>query len=536
MNIADHIPDDPENYEADAIVVGTGMGGATLGYELSRLGKRVLFVEKGKFLQNTALFHTPPEKGCSEEEIRLLKGRWPDRLKGKTSFGPVEFYGPVGCGTGGSTLLYGAQLERFHAMDFRPKQYFENVKDSSLPEQWPISYNDLLPYYRRAEAHLKVCGTQDPLNPDPKAPLLEAPALSERDEFIFSSMRQSGLNPYRSHVGYHNVKGCWECLDQCLKGCKSDAGTRFLLPAIIEHHAQILPECEVLGLETNGRSVKYIHAVKDGQKIKLKARIVVLAAGAFATPTLLLRSYSSNWLAGLANGSGLVGRNLMLHTSDFLMVDQKENRDATGPVKSITLNDFYTHNGQKLGALQSVGLRAVPPIILSYLRYLEEKDPSWLRRRTTSFLPKISELASKHFQRSSAFSTIVEDLPYRHNGIELDTNSPNGFRFHYTYTKELGNRNKQLLRSISKSLAPNLSVSVVTGSKNNINFGHVCGTCKFGNDPETSVLNAQNRAHEVDNLFVVDASFFPSSAGTNPSLTIAANALRVGEIINEQLN
>jgi choline dehydrogenase-like flavoprotein len=123
-----------------------------------------------------------------------------------------------------------------------------------------------------------------------------------------------------------------------------------------------------------------------------------------------------------------------------------------------------------------------------------------------------------------------------HNRIELDSDSADGFRLHYLYSKELRKRNRQLLNLISRRLSPYLSTTIVTGTKNNINFGHACGTCRFGNDPKSSVLNADNKAHELDNLYIVDASFFPTSSGTNPSLTIAANAIRVGEIIDQKLN
>ncbi|WP_298510415.1 GMC family oxidoreductase [uncultured Kordia sp.] len=536
MNVETYAPKNPEKEYWDVIVIGTGMGGATMGYELSQLGKRVLFVEKGKHVQAVHFVNGEIPAGIDETQARLIKGRWPHKLEGETSFGKTNFFGPVGCGTGGSTILYGAQLERFQPADFTPKKYFKNIGDSTIPDKWPINYNDFIPYYRKAEAHMKICGTQDRLNPDAEAPLLKAPALSERDEFIFSSMQNAGLHPYRSHVGYHNSDKCWECLDLCFRGCKSDAGTRSLLPALFEYNAKILTECEVVRLEADAKSVQNIHAIKDGKTLKLQAKIVVLAAGAYATPSILLSSTSDDWKHGLANGSGMVGRNLMLHTSDFIMVNQKKKRDATGPIKSITMNDFYIHNGEKLGTFQSVGLKAIPPIILSYLRYVEEKDPSWFRRKTSFLLPKISKIASKYFHKSAAFSTIVEDLPYLHNRVELDPNTANGFRIHYTYSKELKQRTKKLRKLIAKSLSPNLKTTVVTGTKNNINFGHVCGTCRFGNDPKTSVLNADNRAHEVDNLYIVDASFFPSSSGTNPSLTIAANAIRVSEIINKQLD
>jgi choline dehydrogenase-like flavoprotein len=133
------------------------------------------------------------------------------------------------------------------------------------------------------------------------------------------------------------------------------------------------------------------------------------------------------------------------------------------------------------------------------------------------------------------FVTIVEDLPYPDNRVIPDPTTPNGMRFEYRYAPELWQRNRRFRRRIAAALSPRHRVTVVTGGRNNINYGHVCGTCRFGDDGATSVLDASNRAHDLDNLYVVDASFLPSSGGTNPSLTVAANALRVGRIIDERL-
>lgn len=535
MQIKDYIPEDPEREEWDVVVIGTGMGGSTAGFELARLGRRVLFLEKGKFLQGDPRSRQAPCGGCSQQEARLLNGRWPLPLKGCTSFGEVEFFAPIGCGTGGSTVLYNAQLERLSRSDFHPRNNFPDVRDANLPEEWPISYEQLVPFYRRAEEYFQVCGTEDPLNPDREAKLREPPPLSERDQFLFDSFTELGLHPYRPHVGYHLNAHCFECLDLCLKNCKSDAGNRFLVPALAQHGASLLPLCEVEELIADRRSVRAVRAIWQGRQIRLKAKVVVLAAGAFMTPLLLLASRSPEWPAGLANSCGAVGRNLMLHTSDLLLIDQNQERCSAGPTKSLALNDFYYDHGMKLGTLQSVGLPLLAPFILAYLRYMEEKDPRGWRRRARGHLPKVAELATHRFRWASLLSTIVEDLPYQENRVLLDPAAPNGRRFEYTYPQELEQRNRHFRQQIARRLAPRLKTRVVTWGKNNINYGHVCGTCRFGNDSETSVLDQTNRAHELDNLYVVDASFFPSSGGTNPSLTIAANALRVGEIIHQKL-
>jgi choline dehydrogenase-like flavoprotein len=149
--------------------------------------------------------------------------------------------------------------------------------------------------------------------------------------------------------------------------------------------------------------------------------------------------------------------------------------------------------------------------------------------------PQLAEAAARRFRRATLFSTIVEDLPYAENRVIPDPNAPNGRRFEYTYARELDERNRHFRRQLIRRLAPRHRIRFVTGGGNNLNYGHVCGTCRFGDDPATSVLDRTNRAHDLDNLYVVDASFFPSSGGTNPSLTIAANALRVGEVIDRRL-
>ena len=538
MAAVNHIPEDPERDDWDVIVIGTGMGGSTAGYELARLGRRVLFLEKGKFLHGGPdALGAPLPEADPEVETRLRAGRWPIPLQGKTTFGEIEFIAPWGCGTGGSTSIYGAQLERFTAADFTPRGHFPDIRDANVPEQWPISHGDLVPYYRLAEALYRVRGTQDPLNPDPKAVLREPPPLSERDQVFFDSFRAQGLNPYRSHVGFDYGQGCRECLDFCSRGCKSDAGLVCLLPALRTHRASILTECEVLELLANGSRVNAVRAKLKGKEIIVRAKAVVLAAGALMTPILLLNSRSSNWPEGLANRSRQVGRNLMLHTSDYLAIDPRKLYSAEGPSRTLALNDFYVDQGTKLGTLQSLGFPIAfnPSFILSYLRFVEEKQPSWWRKLVRPLLPLVAQIAPRVLRRASVFATIVEDLPYQDNRVVPDPTTRNGMRFEYRYTGELRERNRLFRRRVARRLSPRHRVSVITGGTNNINYGHVCGTCRFGSDPKTSVLDGTNRAHDLDNLYVVDASFFPSSGGTNPSLTVAANALRVGAVIDDRL-
>lgn len=529
------IPSEPERDLWDVIVVGAGMGGGAVGHELARMGRSVLFVERGQLLHGPharAGWDKPPK---SLREGLMRSGRWPDRLKGRASFGDLDFMGPMGCGTGGSTGLYSAQLERFRASDFAPRAWYPNAANANLPEAWPVDLAEMVPFYRRVEALFGVSGSPDPLEPDLEAPLRTPAPMSDRDRSLFESFEDLGLHPYRSHVGLADIPGCRDCDEICISGCKSDAGNRFVAPALKRYGARILPECEAVGFEADGRRVVGVVVDRSGERKTLKARMFVLAAGAWMTPALLLRSRSSEHPDGLANGSGMVGRNLMLHATDLVAVDPGEWRSSDGPRKGLTLNDFYDDEGFKLGSFQAVGRRLEAPIIESLLMAAADRDPVRWRRKTPGFAKRAARMAARDLRGATLMATIMEDLPYVENRVVLDGASPGGFRFEYRYPTELADRANRFRRRLTEVLSPRMRVHVVPLGDDNLNYGHVCGTCRFGEDPSSSVLDPSNRAHQLDNLYVVDASFFPSSGAINPSLTVAANGLRVGGLIHERL-
>jgi len=536
------------------------MGGAATGYGLAKLGRRVLFIEKGLFFHGK--FHVQEDGSATLDEnvlaqladttnerpeARLGIGRWPLRLQGKTSFGEHEFFAALGCGSGGTTSLYAAALERLFPADFRPRANFPEVNDSTLPEKWPITYEDLRPYYTQAEELFRVRGTRDPLGQGGEPILREPPGLSPRDQHFFESFGRLGLHPYRVHVGYEFVDGCAECAARlCPRGCKNDSGRICLLPALERYGASILPECEVLKLEAGKSEVREIRCRRNGEELSIRAKMVVLAAGAFMTPILLLNSKSDAWPDGLANRSGLVGRNLMFHASDIIVVTPRKRLSNVGPQKSLALNDFYYSEGEKLGTFQTMGMAVTPGQIMQYMRDVAERDPTWWKklasprpvwwRKLSSPVIRLIALAAYYlfnFKNAAMWASIIEDLPYYDNRVIPDPQAQNGMRFEYRYTGELKTRTLSFRRRLATALDPHRMI--VLSGENNINNGHVCGTCRFGEDPETSVLDKNNRAHDLANLYVVDASFFPSSGGTNPSLTIAANALRVAEAIHKQL-
>lgn len=548
-------PEDPEGTEWDVVVVGTGMGGSTIGYALAGRGYRVLFVEKGRLLQAHAAgadaLPALRQGGLSSDpgeatQERLERGHWPLRIEGNTNFGRLEFFAPLGCGTGGTTSLFGAALERFRPIDFEPRASFTSAKDSTLPERWPISYDELRPYYERAELLFRVRGSADPLAPDQPA-LRQPPPLSERDQHFLDSFARLGLHPYRIHVGCEYRPGCTECGGEvCPKACKSDAAQVCLLPALQERGARLLTECEVVGIDAGPSMVQALRCSRGGRSLRIGGKVIILAAGAYMTPTLLLKSASSTWPDGVGNRSGLVGRNLMVHVADYIALTPLERLSSVGPQRSLALNDFYEAQGEKLGSFQAVGMQISPGQVMQYIRYVAERDPRWWAflarprpywwRKVSSPVIRLIALVMYHafnFKNAAIWGQVVEDLPYYDNRIVVDPKAKNGFRFEYRYTDELKARVLSFRRRLAKAIAPHRAI--VLSGENNLNFGHVCGTCRFGDDPSSSVLNRDNRSHDIDNLYVVDASFFPSSGGTNPSLTIAANALRVADVIDRQL-
>ena len=290
----------------------------------------------------------------------------------------------------------------------------------------------------------------------------------------------------------------------------------------------------MLTLEADANRVRSIRAQYRGERIDIHARIVVVAAGAFHSPQILLRSRNASWPNGLGNRSDQVGRNLMFHIGEHfaLWAPRRFNRNGRQK-KSISVRDFYVVDGRRLGYVQSVGVDAGRGNVAVFLKDI-------LRRRglrherllsLLAWLP--SRVASRALGEASIFASLTEDDPNPENRIVLDPEQPDGAAFIYNITDDLRERADALREAFSRHIRPwRLDAP---DSHNRMNYGHPCGTCCFGNDPATSVLNRDNRAHDVENLYVVDASFMPRSGAVNPSLTIAANALRSAAPIRRSL-
>jgi choline dehydrogenase-like flavoprotein len=510
-------PIDAASRHWDVIIIGTGVGGATVGRSLALEGLSVLFLEKGGHIGPTEA-----NNSAVTPESRMASGWWPYPVSHRQTNGDcTRFYAPVGCALGGTSIHYAAALERMASSDF---DGLHTQNSSTAP--WPVSFSEFVPYYEAAENLYGIRG---------ESKHIAEQRMSEWDRALMEQMRKNGLSPDPLRVAMRYDEQCKECVGKvCPRHCKYDARVACLEQALRQSGCHLLEHCDVRTLETDKECVRVVRAFHRGRELELRGRIVVLSAGAMHTPQILLRSRNQFWPQGLANSSDQVGRNLMFHTNDIfaLWAPRRFARQARQR-KSISVRDFYVHNGQRLGYIQSMGLDAGRGEIAIYVKDL-------LRQRGVSneLLLSLLARAPSHigaimFGTAGIFAAMTEDDPNPNNRIILDPQEPDGASFFYALTDDVRRRADALRLAFSRSVRPWRMLRI--SRKLDMNYGHPCGTCRFGYERASSVLDRDCRTHDVRNLYVVDASFMPRSGAINPSLTIAANALRVAPQIAAQL-
>jgi choline dehydrogenase-like flavoprotein len=501
----------------DAAIIGSGIGGATLGHELASRGLSVAILEKGRRIAAA----TDPSEAVTVE-ARLQSGLWPHPISQRKAENRCErFFAPLGCAVGGSSIYYAAALERMESSDFQALHTTHRVV-----ADWPVSFAEFSRFYDAAEGLYRIR----------RAPLDEVrDRLSEWDLAFIETMRRNGLHPELLNVAIRYDAECQECIGKiCPRGCKADAVSACLDGALSAPACRIFEDCDVLALDADGTRVRRIKVRHHGQELEVRARVVVLAAGALHSPQILLRSRSAAWPHGLANSSDQVGRNLMFHTSDHFAVWAPHRIDRRcRQKKSISVRDFYLQQGERLGYIQSVGLEVGAGTVALVLKNL-------LRRRGVhnelllKLLVKLpSHAVAALLGAAGVFAAMTEDDPLPENRVVLDSGEPDGASFRYVVTADLRRRADALFERFSRYVRPWRCARL--SAELDMNYGHPCGTCRFGNDPRTSVLDRNCRSHDLENLYVVDASFMPRSGAVNPSLTIAANAIRVAPSIAAQL-
>jgi choline dehydrogenase-like flavoprotein len=522
------------NNHYDLIIIGTGAGGGTLAYRLAQSGQKILILERGSFL--------PREKDNWNTKVAFNSDRyhhpeiWYD--KQGNQFHPGMVYA-----IGGNTKVYGAALFRLREKDFAAYQHQDGISPA-----WPLKYKDFEPYYTQAEQLYQVHGKHGENPNDPfRSQDFPYPAVSHepRIQEISDTLKAKGLHPYHTPVGIRlneaqrYLSQCIRCNTcdgyPCLVQAKSDAEVTAVRPIIGQENVTLLTEAKVLKLHTSpsGREITSIEVElsdpESGQRQvqQFSGDIVAIACGAINSAVLLLRSANDKHPHGLANSSGMVGRNLMKHVlGSVIGVSKKPN--PTAFQKTLSIDDFYW--GEEgypypLGQIQTLG----------------KVNKEGLESNAAAYAPLTPEQVATH---SIDWWLTVEDLPDPKNQIRVD-----GDKIILDYTENnseaydrLEKRWIEILQSIEcgQAILPNCSYFVgagktYTGRLPLEGVGHQMGTCRFGEDPQTSVLDLDCRTHDLDNLYIVDGSFFCSSGAVNPTLTIIANALRVGDRLLERM-
>lgn len=491
----------------DLAIIGTGAGGGTLAHALAASGARIALLERGDFLPREPE-NWDPDAVFDHKRYRPDE-RWEDARTG-AMFQPGVHYV-----VGGNTRVYGAALPRFRREDFGALEH-----EGGTSPAWPITYDELEPYYARAERLYLAHGApgDDPTEP-PRSSPYPFPAVPDEPYIaeLAERLRAQGLHPYALPMGIDLRDGgrCIRCATcdgfPCRELAKGDADVCCVRPALEHSNVELLTGARALRLHTDpsGRRVAAVELERRGERLEIRAETVVVACGAVNSAALLLRSAGDRHRDGLANSSGLVGRNYMVHNNTALMAVHPARRNRTVFQKTLAVNDFYLSgpdwpypmgNIQLLGKLQAGMLAADQPLVpRRALRAMADRSVDWW--------------------------VMSEDLPDRDNRITLGADGT--IRVHWRANNlaahvRLVRAARAMMREAGYPIVLTQRMGIETNS-------HQCGTVRFGDDPATSVLDALCRAHDLDNLYVVDGSFFPSSAASNPALTIAAQALRVAD-------
>ncbi|HET9088634.1 MAG TPA: GMC family oxidoreductase [Acidobacteriaceae bacterium] len=508
----------------DAIIIGTGAGGGTLAYHLANAGKRILILERGPFL--------PQEKPNWNTTDVFLDNRYHTKDVWTDKDGNPLHPG-TGYWVGGNTKVYGAALFRLRKEDFDVLQH----KGGVSPE-WPVKYDVFEPYYTKAERLFCVHGE---LGFDPTEPFHSEeypfPAISNepRMEQIQEDVKKLGYHPFPVPLGLKLNESdrveskCIRCDTcdgyPCMVHAKSDSDINCIRAIMHLPNVTLKTEAKVTRLRTNatGTAVDSVEVeMGDSQHTaSFSGGIVAVCCGAINSAALLLQSANDRHPNGLANSSDMVGRNFMFHQADAILA-LSIIPNPSSYMKTFGINDFYF--GDKdypypMGNVQPIG---------SFHHEMMKADAPAI---TPAF---VLEKMSSH---AVPWWLTTEDLPDPNNRVQVINGQ---IQLDYTPNnlESFDRLRDRWIDVLKKSGHAETTTRLNAYFKKRIpleGVGHQNGTCRFGEDPRQSVLDLNCRTHDVDNLYVVDASFFPSCGAVNPSLTIIANALRVGDHLLERL-
>lgn len=493
-----------QQQHVDVAIIGSGVGGGSVALQLAGSGASVLVIERGDPL--------PREVQNGDPEAVFAQQRYHTTDTWYASgrpFRPGMFHF-----VGGHTKFYGTAMFRFRERDFERVEHEEGVSPA-----WPIAYSDLEPWYAQAEQLFGVRGQAgiDPTEPPRSggygfAPVPHEPVLAR----IADRLRAQGLHPFPMPCAIDLGAGgaCRRCADcdamACRFDAKGDAEVRLIRPALQSPNVRLMTGSTVERLLTDdsGRRIVAAEVVQQGRRLRIHADRFVLSAGAIHSAAILLRSASARHPRGLANSSGVVGRHYMTHNTTALMAVHPLRKNTTRFPKTLAVHDHYFGDGPQsppLGSLQLLG-KIREPMLRGALPRVPRFARQWLAEHSVDWYAQ------------------SEDTPHPESRITLRADGAIDLHWHRTNLRA-HQRWVQRCRTILRQTGYPVVLTRAFGTEV---VSHQCGTVRFGNDPATSALDPLCQAWDHDNLYVVDAGFFPSSAAVNPALTVAAQALRVG--------
>lgn len=490
----------------DIVIIGSGIGGATVAAGLASTGAEILILETGGHIADR------PEN--RDQRAIFQRGHFrPDETwydSDGNGFNPGNYYN-----VGGNSKFYGAVLTRYRREDFAEMRHLEGISPA-----WPFPYEELEPWYGLAEELYQVRGAlgedlTEPAHskPYPHGPVADEPAIAK----VRAQLVAKGLHPFSLPLGVNidrwlaKGKTTWDAHPSSFDG-KMDAETAALTAALAHRNVKLQTGAKVTWLETDpdGRNISAVHYTQDGESRVLRPKLVILSAGAVQSAVLLLRSANDANPNGLANSSDQVGRNFMNHNSTAVIALSPWFRNDSIYQKTFGLNDFYLSDGEggpPLGNVQLLG-RVSGTILKGAIPAV----PEWLLNRVAG--------------HSIDFYAMSEDLPSPESRVMVD-----GERIVLKWVRTNWDAHLKLVGKLKAVLRKAGFPLVVSRAFDKRTPSHQCGTVRMGNDPAQAPLDVWCRAFDHPNLFVVDASFLPTSAAVNPALTIAAQALRVADHI-----
>jgi choline dehydrogenase-like flavoprotein len=495
---------------SDVVIVGAGACGALVASKLAERGMSVTVLEAGK--------RYDPARDLANSEANAAKIMWTEP---RVYTGGHAVVPKTGVGVGGGTLTWLGVMPRFHPADFRTHS------TEGVGRDWPIAYDDLRAHYQTVEREFGVAGEPGPFAPEPYDLPMPPHQMNWHAQVLARGARELGAHPFAPPIGINSTEYdgrpaccyCGWCGSGCPTGAKATAsqtylaraeraGTRVISEAFVHHVAYDAALGRVTG-------VRYLDA--SGKEHRLDARLVILAAHAIETPRLLLLSANNTFPQGLANSSGTVGRSLMSHPTwqVFGTFDSPINAHKGMQMGHIMVQDYYKPDPRNAYARGYV--------LISYMM-----TPITYANLSGSFYGPEYKRFLHDYPYTAAWWAHAEGLPDDNNTVTLDPEVKDArglpvARVTYTW----GDNDIRLAAAARDKAADMMKASGARQVRIGLNYGaHAMGTCRMGNDPATSVVNAYGQSHDVKNLFICDTSVFVTGAGVNPTLTAMAIANR----------